>query len=110
MTSSSVKGVLTPGLPGVPKLDWALKRRKLLPGILVPSAMRYLVRFKPSLERNQPPILMGRLVRFLSSIQSPLGALELLMASLMTTASGLMPGSAAPGAPPVKLLGRQLRL
>src|SRR6267142_3848824 len=110
LISSSVNGTLTPGLPRVPKLDWALKRIKPLAGRVVPVAMRYLVRFKPSLERNQPPMSTEALVRFLSSIQSPVGAVELLMASLITTASGLIPGSEAPGAPPVRLLGRQREL
>jgi hypothetical protein len=55
-------------------------------------------------------MLIGELVRFFSSIQSPVGAVELLIASLMTIASGLIPGSATPGPPPLKLLGRQFPL
>src|SRR5437660_7106749 len=77
---------------------------------MVLDAIWYFLRFRASLERNQPLMSMGELVRFLNSIQSPPWAVELLMASLTTTDWGLMPGSATPGAPPVRLLGRQLAL
>src|SRR5688572_8563469 len=77
-------------------------------GCRMVSGIWYFRRSRASLERNQPPMLMGVVVeRFLSSIQSPVGAVEWLIASLMTTVSGLIPGSANPGAPPVRLLGRQ---
>src|SRR5437899_7358798 len=70
----------------------------------------YFLRSREELDRYHPLMSMAALVRFFSSIQSPLAAVELLITSLITTASGLIPGSATPGPPLGRLLGRQAML
>ena len=97
--------------PKPPTPNWLMTRNWPAP-MIVPSGKRYFRRLSPSSLRYQPPMLIGWLVVFNSSIQSPCGPSVWVRISLISIApgSGWVFGSAAPGEPNSSLLGRHDRL